>query len=107
MDIKEYPTDDILTDIRSAVSIERGLVRFRQIGHRVLSRAEETGMVAMLTENEVCYAAFLYANGLLNATKSLSVTKWLTFVAKAHYDHCTLSSKLFESNLHVLCTIPL
>ena len=61
----------------------------------------------MLTENEVCYAAFLYVNGLLNATKSLSVTEWLTFVAKDHYDHCTLSSKLFESNLHVLCTIPL
>ena len=61
----------------------------------------------MGTENEVCYAAFLYANGLLNATKSLSVTKWLTFVAKDHYDHCTLSSKLFESKLYVICTIPL
>ena len=61
----------------------------------------------MLTENEACYAGFLYANGLLNATKSLSVTKWLTFVAKSHYDHCTLSSKLFESNLHILCTVPL
>ena len=72
----------------------------------MLSRAEETGMVAMLTENEACYAGFLYANGLLNATKSLSVTEWLTFVAKAHYDHCTLSSKLFESILYVLYTVP-
>ena len=72
----------------------------------MLSRAEETGMVAMLTENKVCYAEFLYANGLLNATKSLSVTEWLTFVAKAHYDHCTLSSKLFESILYVLYTVP-
>ena len=92
--------------IQSAESVERGLVRFRQIGNRVLSRAEETGMVAMLTENEVCYAAFLYANGLLNATNSLSVTEWLTFVAKAHYDHCTLSAKLFESILYVLYTVP-
>ena len=73
----------------------------------MLSRAEETGMVAMLTKNEVCYAAFLYANGLLNATKSLSVTEWLTFVAKGHYEHFTLPSKLFESILYVLCTIPL
>ena len=61
----------------------------------------------MLTEKEVCYAAFLYANGLLNATKSLSVTEWLTFVAKGHYEHFTLSSKLFKGNLYVLCTIPL
>ena len=61
----------------------------------------------MLTENEVCYAAFLYANGLQDATKGLSVTKWLTFVAKDHNDHCTLASKLFESTLHALCTIPL
>ena len=61
----------------------------------------------MGTKNEVCYAAILYADGLQNAPKSLSVTEWLTFVAKDHYDHCTLSSKLFESNLHVLCTIPL
>ena len=61
----------------------------------------------MLTENEVCYAAFLYANGLLNATKSLSVTEWLTFVAKGHYDHCALPSKLFKGNFYVLCTIPL
>ena len=61
----------------------------------------------MLTENEVCYAAILYADGLQNAPKSLSVTEWLTFVAKDHYDHCTLSSKLFESTLHALCTIPL
>ena len=72
----------------------------------MLSRAEETGMAAMLTENEVCYAAFLNANRLQNATKSLSVTKWLTFVAKDHYDHCTLSSKLFESILYVLYTVP-
>ena len=79
----------------------------RQIEHRVLSRAEETGMVAMLTENEVCYAAFLYANGLLNATKSLSVTEWPTFIAKGHYEHFTLSSKLFKGNLYVICTIPL
>ena len=61
----------------------------------------------MLTENEVCYAAFLYANGLQNATKSLSLTECPTFVAKAHYSHCTLPSKLFESSLYVLCTIPL
>ena len=61
----------------------------------------------MLTEYEVCHAGILYVNGLQNATKSLSVTEWLTFVAKDHYDHCTLSSKLFKGNLYVLCTIPL
>ena len=55
LDIKKYPTDDILTDIQSAQSIERGLVRFRQVGRRVLSRASEgKETVAMLTESEVC-----------------------------------------------------
>ena len=45
LDIKKYPTDDILTGmyIQSAVSI----VEFRQIGKRVLSRAEGREMVAM------------------------------------------------------------
>ena len=45
LDIKKYPTDDILTGmyIQSAVLI----VEFRQIGKRVLSRAEGREMVAM------------------------------------------------------------
>ena len=49
LDIKKQPSDDILTDmyIQSAVTIESGLVRFRQVGNRVLSRAGGKGMVAM------------------------------------------------------------